>query len=223
VARAFLPVMARLCHEVFCSQDTALSPGTERIAMIPVEIVNVALLNKRFVIFLKGATDKRALPIFIDDQQAQSIVIQINKVDIPRPLTHDLFKSVLDSLGCEMVRVEVSDLIDDTFYARLVLDFKGKILDFDARPSDAICLALRFGAPMYVDEKILDKAGIIISEETGEPQQPPPAEQEETANAAPEISPLDALKQKLDAAVEEERYEDAAKLRDELKKLTRSN
>ncbi len=191
--------------------------------MIPVEIVNVALLNKRFVIFLKGATDKRALPIFIDDQQAQSIVVEINKVEIPRPLTHDLFKSVLDAIGCEMVRVEVSDLIDDTFYARLVLDFKGKILDFDARPSDAICLALRFGAPLYVDEKVLDKAGIILSEETGE-QEPGTAASSEEREAKPaEPSAPDSLKQKLDKAISEERYEDAAKLRDELKKLTQSN
>jgi uncharacterized protein len=192
--------------------------------MIPVEIVNVALLNKRFVIFLKGATDKRALPIFIDDQQAQSIVIQINKVEIPRPLTHDLFKSVLDAVGCEMVRVEVSDLIDDTFYARLVLDFKGKILDFDARPSDAICLALRFGAPMYVEEKVLDKAGIILSEETGgAPQESSPDRPKKKGGSATDPSPLDALRQKLDSAVTEERYEDAARLRDELKKLTSSN
>jgi hypothetical protein len=192
--------------------------------MIPVEIVNVALLNKRFVIFLKGATDKRALPIFIDDQQAQSIVIQINKVEIPRPLTHDLFKSVLDAVGCEMVRVEVSDLIDDTFYARLVLDFKGKILDFDARPSDAICLALRFGAPMYVEEKVLDKAGIIIAEETGgAPQDTFPGRHEEKGGPATPLSPLDTLRLKLDKAVTEERYEDAARLRDELKNLTSAN
>src|SRR5271157_4898955 len=193
--------------------------------MIPVEIVNVALLNKRFVIFLKSSTDKRALPIFIDDQQAQSIVIQINKVEIPRPLTHDLFKSVLDAVGCAMVRVEVSDLIDDTFYARLVLDFKGTILDFDARPSDAICLALRVGAPLYVEEKVLDKAGILIAEEAGgdAQQQPVPDAQEKKNISLPDPSPLDALRQKLDKAVAEERYEDAARLRDEIKKLTSSN
>jgi uncharacterized protein len=190
--------------------------------MLPVEIVNVALLNKRFVIFLKGTADKRALPIFIDDQQAQSIIIQINKVEIPRPLTHDLFKSVLDSVGCEIVRIEVSDLIDDTFYARLIIDFKGKILDFDARPSDAICLALRFGAPLYVDEKVMDKAGIIITEENGGHEMPA-TEPETPKKIKSRLSPLDSLKQNLDRAIEEERYEDAAKLRDELKKMTSSN
>jgi uncharacterized protein len=191
--------------------------------MLPVEIVNVALLNKRFVIFLKGSADKRALPIFIDDQQAQSIIIQINKVEIPRPLTHDLFKSVLDAIGGEIVRIEVSDLVDDTFYARLIIDFKGKILDFDARPSDAICLALRFGAPMYVDEKVMDKAGIILAEEGGAHETPAVAEPEAPKKSRPKLSPLDAIKHKLDSAIEEERYEDAAKLRDELKKMTSSN
>jgi bifunctional DNase/RNase len=190
--------------------------------MIPVEIVNVALLNKRYVIFLKGSADKRALPIFIDDQQAQSIVIQINKVEIPRPLTHDLFKTVMDSLGCEVVRIEISDLIDDTFYARLILDFKGKILDFDARPSDAICLALRCGAPLYVDDKIMDKAGIIISEESGDHATATESIQK-PKQQLPEKSPLDELKKKLDMAIEEERYEEAAKLRDELKKTTNAN
>jgi bifunctional DNase/RNase len=187
--------------------------------MLPVEILNVALLNKRFVIFLKSSTDKRALPIFIDDTQAQSIVIQLNKVEIPRPLTHDLFKSVLDALGCEMVRIEVSDLIDDTFYARLVLDHNGRLLDFDARPSDAICLALRFGAPMFVEEKVMDKAGILVSEEGAQqPDDPSPKEPEQ-----PELSPHDALMQKLDKAIKEERYEDAAKIRDEIKKMNSSN
>ena len=188
--------------------------------MIPVEIVNVALLNKRFVIFLKGSIDRRALPIFIDDQQAQSIVIQINKVEIPRPLTHDLFKSVLDELGCEIVRIEVSDLVDDTFYARLVLNFNGKTLDFDARPSDAICLALRFGAPMFVDEKVMDKAGILISEESAKAEE---LLQEPEAGREEPVSPLDELKKKLAKAIEEERYEDASKLRDEIKKMTSSN
>jgi hypothetical protein len=190
--------------------------------MIPVEIVNVALLNKRFVIFLKSSEDKRALPIFIDDNQAQSIVIQINKVDIPRPLTHDLFKSVLDALGCEMVRIEVSDLIDDTFYARLVLDHGGQVLDFDARPSDAICLALRFGAPMFVEEKVMDKAGILVTEDGAEPPKVEPS-QEEPGPPKAAVSPLETLTQDLDNAVKEERYEDAARIRDEIKKMKSSN
>jgi bifunctional DNase/RNase len=190
--------------------------------MIPVEVVNVALLNKRFVIFLKSSIDKRALPIFVDDQQAQSIVIQINKVEVPRPLTHDLFKTVLDSLECSMVRIEISDIIEDTFYARIVLDFKGKPLDFDARPSDAICLALRFSAPIFVDDTVMEKAGIVLAEDEESTLQ-----QKSPDNSAPEeqieLSSLERIKMQLENAIQEERYEDAAVLRDQLKKHTSVN
>ncbi len=189
--------------------------------MIPVEIVNVALLNKRFVLFLKGASDERALPIFIDDQQAQSIVIQINKVEIPRPLTHDLFKTVLDSLGCELIRIEVSDLIDDTFYAKIFINNQGQTIEFDARPSDAICLALRFGAPMFVSDAVMEKAGVLVAEETE--QNNSESLVEESDDAQVQKSPLEELSNKLAAAIKEERYEDAARLRDEIKKLTGTN
>jgi bifunctional DNase/RNase len=197
--------------------------------MLPVEIINVAILEKRFVIFLKSPMDKRTLPIFIDEQQAQSILIQINKIEIPRPLTHDLFKKVLDSIGCELLRIEVSDLINDTFYARMVIDFNGKIFDFDARPSDAICLALRFGAPMYVDEKVMERAGIILTdEEQTEDLEKISLDKEEKEIyeedlKEEDISPLEKLKKQLERAIKEERYEDAAKIRDELKKINNSN
>jgi len=189
--------------------------------MIPVEIVNVALLNKRFVLFLKGSSDERALPIFIDDQQAQSIVIQINKVEIPRPLTHDLFKTVLDAIGCEFVHIEVSDLIDDTFYAKILINNQGQTLEFDARPSDAICLALRFGAPMFVSDAVMTKAGVLVSEETEQNQTG--SLSEETDGQKVQKSPIEDLSNKLAAAIKEERYEEAARLRDEIKKVTGTN
>jgi bifunctional DNase/RNase len=184
--------------------------------MIPVEIANVAVLDKRFIIFLKSENDERVLPIFIDEQQAQSIIVQINHVEIPRPLTHDLFKTVLDSLGCRIARIEVSEVREDTFYARLVVEGNGNSFDFDARPSDAICLALRFGAPMFVHENVMDKAGIIM-EKSGTD------EAESLDELRPEESPLDALKRKLEQAIKEERYEEAARLRDEINKMTKAN
>jgi len=185
--------------------------------MIAVEIANVAVLDKRFIIFLKSEQDERVLPIFIDEQQAQSIIVQINHVDIPRPLTHDLFKTVLDSIQCRVSRIEVSDVREDTFYARLVVEYQGTSLDFDARPSDAICLALRFNAPMFVDEKVMDKAGIIMEKAQQADSEIP------GLTAEIEESSLDALKRKLDNAIKEERYEEAARLRDEINKLSKSN
>ena len=185
--------------------------------MIPVEIANVAVLEKRFIIFLKSKDDERVLPIFIDEQQAQSIIIQINHVEIPRPLTHDLFKTVLETLEFRVARMEVSDVREDTFYARLVVEGKGDSFDFDARPSDAICLALRFGAPMFVDEKVMEKAGIIVTKENVQETR------KESQNSGVETTPLEALKEKLKQAIQEERYEEAALLRDEINKMSKSN
>jgi bifunctional DNase/RNase len=186
--------------------------------MIPVTITNVAVLDKRFIIFLKSENDERVLPIFIDEQQAQSIIVRINHVEIPRPLTHDLFKTVLETLEYRVVRVEVSDVREDTFYARLVLEGNGNSFHFDARPSDAICLALRFDAPIFVDEKVMDKAGIIMTQENApkEAEVIPPSPETEH-------SPIDSLKKKLEKAIREERYEEAAKLRDEINKAVKSN
>ncbi len=194
--------------------------------MIPVQITNVAVLDKRFIIFLKSEQDERVLPIFIDEQQAQSIIVRINHVEIPRPLTHDLFKTVLETLEYRVVRIEVSDVREDTFYARLVLEGNGNSFQFDARPSDAICLALRFEAPIFVDEKVMDKAGIIMTQEQVQEQE---QAQEETPeihlNIEPETPnpPADSLKQRLEKAVKEERYEEAARLRDEINKTAKSN
>ncbi|MGB7568237.1 MAG: bifunctional nuclease domain-containing protein [Chitinivibrionales bacterium] len=185
--------------------------------MIPVEIANVAVLEKRFIIFLKSKDDERVLPIFIDEQQAQSIIIQINHVEIPRPLTHDLFKMVLETLEFRVSRIEVSDVREDTFYARLVVEGKGDSFDFDARPSDAICLALRFGAPMFVDEKVMEKAGIIVTKENVQETR------KESQNSGVETTPIEALKEKLKQAIQEERYEEAALLRDEINKMSKSN
>lgn len=185
--------------------------------MIPVEIANVAVLEKKFIIFLKSKDDERVLPIFIDEQQAQSIIIHINQVEIPRPLTHDLFKTVLETLAFRVARIEVSDVREDTFYARLVVEGKGDSFDFDSRPSDAICLALRFGAPMFVDENVMEKAGIIVTKENDQKTR------KENHSDAAEASPLEALKEKLQKAIQEERYEEAALLRDEINKMAKSN
>jgi bifunctional DNase/RNase len=185
--------------------------------MIAVEIANVAVLEKRFIVFLKSKEDERVLPIFIDEQQAQSIIIQINHVEIPRPLTHDLFKTVLETLAFRVARIEISDVKEDTFYARLVVEGKGVSFDFDARPSEAICLALRFRAPMFVDEKVMEKAGIIVTKENVRETQ------KENQDVGGEATPVETLKEKLQKAVLEERYEDAALLRDEINKTAKSN
>jgi len=184
--------------------------------MIPVKVDQLFLSNMGFVVLLKGLQDERSLPIFIGAAEAQAIAFRINDVKVPRPLTHDLFKNVLDYLECRLMRIEVCDIRDDTFFARLVLERDGQETVIDSRPSDAIALGLRFDAPILVAEEVMAKAGRVMEE--GVPAAGGIAAE---AGGEPhkERNPLDALKRKLERAVKEERYEDAAKVRDEIKRL----
>jgi uncharacterized protein len=187
--------------------------------MISVDIVNVYLTAKgdEFIILLKGADDERTLPVSIGQLEAQSIAIQLYHVSFPRPLTHDLFKSVLERMESTVTKVVICDLIDNTFYARLFIKTKGEIIEVDSRPSDAIALALRFGAPLYVEEKVMNESGVII----------PPEKQVERMQGKKEehkeSSSLETLKAELAKTIREERYENAATIRDEINKLTKSN
>ncbi len=191
--------------------------------MLPVDIVNIFLTAKgdEFVILLRGTGDRRTLPISIGQLEAQSIFIQLYHYSFPRPLTHDLFKSVLERLGCKVARVVISEIVDNTFYARLFIEKEGETVEMDSRPSDAIALAVRFSAPIFVEEAIMEKSGIILPEElSGQTAQGATVGQS-AENAEPPT--LDVLKAKLAKAVQEERYEEAAKLRDAINKLTKSN
>jgi len=192
----------------------------EGTTMIKVEVANTFLVNmgKEFVILLRGSGDNRTLPISIGQLEAQSIAIQLNQIPFPRPLTHDLFKSVLTEMDCQVVRTEICNLVNETFYARLVLEMNGRKLEVDSRPSDAIALALRFTAPIYVEDRVMDEAGIIIPEESHIEEEPKEVE-EDLSN----LSPVEALERQLKKAIGDERYEEAARLRDEINKITKSN
>jgi len=182
--------------------------------MIPVIVSQISLSNMGFVVFLKPEDGKLTLPIFIGAAEAQAIAFVLENVKPPRPLTHDLLKSLMDNLECRIKRIEICDLRDNTFYAKLLLEWNGAEIELDSRPSDAIALALRFSAPILVADEVMESAGVMLKDQESvrqdnNPQRP--------------TSPVKALKQKLEKAVAEERYEDAAKLRDELKKVTNSN
>ncbi len=185
--------------------------------MIPVKIAQVSFSNMGFVALLRSAKDPRTLPIFIGAPEAQAIAFFLDHVEVPRPLTHDLFKTVLDNLECRMKRVEINAINDNTFYAQLFLEYNGIESVIDSRPSDAMALAVRCSAPIYVADDVMDSAGVIIKDETG--GSPLTGE---AANKKP-LSAVESLKQQIAKAVEAERFEDAARLRDELKKLTHAN
>lgn len=185
--------------------------------MIHVKVDQIFLSNMGFVVLLKGLHDERSLPIFIGAAEAQAIAIHLNGISVPRPLTHDLLKNVLDFLECRLMRVEVCDLADGTFFARLNLDRDGVAMELDSRPSDAIALALRFSAPIFVAEKVMDEAGRVFEQtETGATVVEPGKERHKPEQ---KLSPLQTLEKNLEHAIREERYEDAARLRDEINRL----
>ena len=113
------------------------------------------------IIILKSVKGDQAVPIWIGLLEATSIASALRDIKFDRPMTHDLFKNFIDNLEMVVSKVEVCDLKDNTFYARIYFVSKDKSFDMDARPSDAIAIALRFGAPIYVDDKIFEKSQMI--------------------------------------------------------------
>jgi bifunctional DNase/RNase len=126
-----------------------------------VESVRVHMLSSQHVVILREADEERYLPIWIGSWEAQSIAMKLQGVESERPLTHDLMASILGDLGVSVRRVLVSDLADETYRARIVLVQGGSDFEIDARPSDAIALAVRVGAPIFATEAVLDRAGVI--------------------------------------------------------------
>jgi bifunctional DNase/RNase len=133
-----------------------------------VESVRVNLQTYHRVVVLKEKESDRHLPIWIGNNEADAIVIQLQNVPVPRPQTHDLLKAVITELGAKVSRVVVSDLADDVFYARIVMDIDGRHVEVDSRPSDAIALAVRVKSPIFVEDSVLEKAGVTLTAE-GEP------------------------------------------------------
>lgn len=126
-----------------------------------VESVRVHTLSTQHVVILKETGRDRYLPIWIGPWEANAIALKLQGVSPERPLTHDLFARTLAELGVTVVRIVVSDLADETFRARIVLDQAGQAREIDARPSDAIALAIRVGVPIFATDAVLDRAGVI--------------------------------------------------------------
>ena len=127
-------------------------------------------MNYQRVVILKEKESKnRYLPIWIGPNEADAIAVKLQNIQLARPLTHDLLQSVLTALGASLDYIVVNELQNDTFYAKLCLTVDGMQVEIDSRPSDGIALAVRAGVSIYVEEAVLEKAGIILEEETGKP------------------------------------------------------
>jgi hypothetical protein len=181
-----------------------------------------------YALLLESDKDKRKLPIVIGAFEAQSIAIALDKMTRPpRPMTHDLFASVMEAHQIDLKEVVIQDLQDGVFFAQLVFERDGEARTTDARPSDAIALALRADCPIYASQSVMDKASLAESEakvasvqaELSEDELPDgdPLETPETAQALGKAS-TDTLNEWLDRALEQEDYELAARIRDELNK-----
>ena len=126
--------------------------------------VRVEVPTNQPIVLLREESGTRFLPIFIGSPEATAIVYALQGLDTPRPMTHDLFKTVLDDLDVTLARVEITDLQNGTFFAEIELDRDGNKSRISSRPSDAIALAVRYGAevPIFADENVLDEAGVLF-------------------------------------------------------------
>jgi len=134
-----------------------------------IDSIRVSLMNYQRVVILKEKMAERYLPIWIGPAEADAIAVKLQGVTVPRPLTHDLLSLVINNLGATVNSILVNDLKNDTFFAKIILNVDGGLLEVDSRPSDALALAVRVEAPIYVEEAVLDKAGILLDQETGKP------------------------------------------------------
>lgn len=132
--------------------------------------VSLDVMSSQPVVVLKEKTTSRYLPIWIGQFEATAIMMELQGIQPSRPLTHDLLRNLVEAMGAVVNRIIVSDLKDGTFYARIHLSLNGTDLDVDARPSDAIALAVRAGAPIFAEESVLDQAAIVQEGEDEEAQ-----------------------------------------------------
>ena len=158
-----------------------------------IDSIRVSLMSYQRVVILRVKESNRYLPIWIGPSEADSIALKLQDVAVPRPLTHDLMQSVIATLGASVTRIVVSDLNNDTFYAKVVLQYNGTTLEVDARPSDAIALAVRTDAPIFAAAGVVEKAGVEMDEETGKPIMPKDGDKEKKPVGEEELRSLSAF------------------------------
>ncbi|NNJ12270.1 bifunctional nuclease family protein [Chloroflexales bacterium ZM16-3] len=155
---------------------------------VVVDSIRVSLLTQNRVVVLRETDSTRYLPIWIGPFEAEAIAMAIQGHEPQRPLTHDLLKSLVGDLGGQISHIFVSDIQDSTFYARIVIEQQGRTIEVDARPSDAIALAVRTEVPIYVEPHVLEQAGVYFDEDEQVSPQDPAATEPETPEAEPEVN-----------------------------------
>ena len=158
--------------------------------MIEMKVAGIALDagTRSPIVLLKDSSERRALPIFIGQDQARAIISVLERQEPPRPLTHDLISNIFDIWGMDLEKVIIHDLRDHTFFAMLCLNQGGVKKEIDCRPSDAISIALRTGSPIWVVEEVVADASIPVDRDADE------AEREAFRNFVADISPSELIK-----------------------------
>lgn len=179
-----------------------------------------------YALLLKETYGRRRLPIIIGAFEAQAIALELEGMKPPRPLTHDLLKSLVDNLGATVIEVVISELRDNTFFADIIIDVSSMEDKIDSRPSDAIALAVRTGAPIFVSEDVMNTAAFIPTSEGDEAELDDFIEdniKHKKPKSSTKGTKSASLQDQLREALEKEDYERAAKLRDEINKLKGTN
>ncbi len=180
--------------------------------------------NGAYALILYELEGKRKLPIIIGGFESQAIALKLENIKPPRPFTHDLFKNIADVFHLHVNEIIIDELHNETFYAKVVCEVNGEVHEIDARPSDAIAIAVRFNAPLFVTEEIMNEAG--IKEEQKEDGEEDEVLQVEEVSPLALVSPnvrLEELQSALNDAITNENYEEAARLRDEITRLKSSS
>jgi bifunctional DNase/RNase len=135
---------------------------------VVIDSIRVSLMSQQRVVILKELNSDRYLPIMVGIYEAEHLTLALQAVEVARPLTYDLFFNILDTLNAEVTHVEVVSLNEETYFGNIVISISGTIHNIDSRPSDAMNLAIRMGAPIFVAEEVLDEAGLIPEENLSE-------------------------------------------------------
>jgi hypothetical protein len=189
--------------------------------LVEAEIWTVAKTDQGNAVLVKPLDGDKAVPIFIGPLEAQNILLGLGEVEIPRPLTHDLLLTLLTTLDVRLVRVDIHTLSEGTYYSNLILEHGNRRLEVDARPSDSLALAVRADCPIYIDLDLVEESGVSLEQLREAAAETEVEEGDDEPEAEPTLreAELADLKLRLDQAVAQENYEEAARLRDVIQKL----
>ncbi|MBM4175519.1 MAG: hypothetical protein FJ213_05015 [Ignavibacteria bacterium] len=176
-----------------------------------------------YALILKEVNGTRRLPIIIGAFEAQAIALELEGIKPPRPLTHDLTKTIIESLGGQLIEIVIDELRDNTFFAKMIFELSTLSQEIDARPSDAIAMSVRFRCPIFANEKVLEEAAFIPNADDDEVTHGLPIEKKSPPKKITRENKIVQLQTQLREALDKEEYERAAKIRDELKRLSGEN